>query len=65
MGKKLKTNKSMAKRIKVTKTGKLMHQKAYVSHLLKNKWDVIKKDKYRKEISSSEAKKIKNLLPYK
>lgn len=62
---KLKTNKSMAKRIKVTKNNKFLHQKAAVSHLLTNKWDSPSKMKYWKELSPSEAKRMKNLIPYK
>lgn len=62
---KLKTNKSMAKRIKVTKKNKFMHEKAYVSHLLTNKDKAQRQSKSWKSISDREYDKIKNLIPYK
>lgn len=65
MGVKLKTNKSMAKRIKVTKTGKFIHAKAWVSHLLTNKNKAHRNDRSWRILSSSEDTKIKNLIAYK
>lgn len=62
---KLKTNKSMAKRIKVTKNWKFIHKKAWVSHLLTNKWSAPQKDKSWRQIPACESKKIINLIPYK
>lgn len=62
---KVKTNKSMAKRIKVTKSGKLIHKKAWVSHLLTNKGSSPKKDPYGRVLSHKEEKKVRNLIPYK
>ncbi len=61
---KLKTNKSMSKRFKVTKNNKILHQKAGVSHLLTNKSDAPQKDQYWRELFKGDVKKIKNLLPY-
>ncbi len=65
MAGKLKTNKSMAKRIKVTKNNKLRHDKAYKNHLLTNKNKAQRQMWNWKEISKKEANKIKNLIPYK
>jgi large subunit ribosomal protein L35 len=64
MGKKIKTNKAMAKRIKVTKTGKLMHYKCWKSHLLMNKGKAPKRYKYWKELSKREYKKVEALILY-
>jgi ribosomal protein L35 len=64
MWSKIKTNKSMAKRIKVTKSWKLMHKKWHVSHLLTNKSDMTKACRWGKEISKADSKRVKNLLPY-
>lgn len=65
MSSKLKTNKSMAKRIKVTKWNKLIHWKVGKNHLLTNKDDTQKKFKYWKTISEQESKRVANLIPYK
>ncbi len=62
---KIKTNKSMAKRVKVTKSWKFIHKKAGVSHLLTNKWDSPEKDSSWREFSHRESHKVKNLIPYK
>ena len=62
---KLKTNKSMAKRIKVTKTGKLKHSKTCRNLLLTNKGKATKKHRYGKFIDKVEMKKIASLIPYK
>lgn len=63
--KKIKTNKSLAKRIKVTKKGKLRHSKTCRSHLLTNKGKATKRHKFGKELSKPDAKKIVQLIPYK
>ncbi|MEF2175510.1 MAG: bL35 family ribosomal protein [Candidatus Absconditabacteria bacterium] len=55
----------MAKRIKVTKTGKFIHAKAGVSHLLTNKNKAHRNDRSGRILSSSEDTKIKNLIAYK
>lgn len=64
MANKIKTNKAMAKRIKVTKTGKLIHQKAWVSHLLTNKNKAQRQNSYGLSMHESEVKKVRNLIPY-
>ena len=46
---KLKTHKGTAKRIKITKTGKLLRRRAFSNHLLS------KKSKSRKRVIKTEA----------
>ncbi len=62
---KLKTNRSMAKRIKVTWSWKFKHKKAWRSHLLTNKLRAPRKDLYGRTLSERESVKIKNLIPHK
>lgn len=50
------------KRFKVTKKGKVMHQKAFTSHLFVNKDKANRKFRYKKSLADMEAKKVKNLL---
>lgn len=64
-GNKLKTNRSAAKRIKVTGTWKLKHSKSYKSHLLTNKWNATKKEKMGQVLDKVEVKRIASLIPYK
>lgn len=61
---KIKTNKAMADRIKITKNGKLIHKKSRRSHLLTNKWRSNKVFTLGKEISGHYVSKIRRLLPY-
>ncbi len=63
---KMKTNRSAAKRFKITGSGKIMHFRAGKSHLLR------KKNRKRKrhlkkivEISSANISAVKRLIPYK
>lgn len=65
MKKKLKTKKALAKRIKVTKRGKLLRKKAGKSHLLSGKARK-RKRKLRKTalVSKAHIKTIKASLPY-
>ncbi len=64
---KLKTKKSVAKRFKITGTGKIMHYGAGGSHLLSKKSSKrkrrIKKAKVLK--NKGDIKVIKRLLPYR
>lgn len=64
-GNKLKTNRSAAKRIKVTGTGKLAHSKSYKNHLLTNKGNATKKEKMGQVLDKVEVKRIASLIPYK
>lgn len=54
----------MAKRIKITGTGKIRHDKARKSHLMTNKGRSDKSFLYGKEISPHHVNKIQHLLPY-
>jgi large subunit ribosomal protein L35 len=63
---KLKTNRSAAKRFKVTKTGKVKHKRAYLRHLLSSK------SRSRKRhlgapalLNTADGRKIKRLVPFK
>jgi len=58
---KLKSHKATVKRIKVTGTGKLMREKAAVSHLLTHKSD---RKKNPIELHKSDKARIKKLAPY-
>ena len=60
---KAKTNKAIAKRFKITKSGKILRRAIGQNHLLSKK-SSDKKRKLKKwvELSPSEAKKIKRLL---
>gem|GEM_PF-5046965 len=55
----------MAKRFKVTKTGKLKHSKTCRSHLLTKKGKKTKKHKFGKVVDKVETKRMSSLIPYK
>ena len=63
---KLKTNKTAAKRIKkITSSGKVLRRKTLAQHLVKRKTTrTIGESGVDMQVSKSEAKKIKKLLPY-
>jgi large subunit ribosomal protein L35 len=62
---KLKTHRGFAKRIKVTGTGKLKRAKAFHSHLLSNKTPKQKRRLSKPDtIHPSDAKRVRNLIPY-
>jgi large subunit ribosomal protein L35 len=60
---KLKTHKGIAKRIKISATGKLMRRRAYRGHLLAHKASSLKRE-YTKEfeIASGDAANVKSML---
>jgi len=60
---KLKTNQSLAKRIKISggKKGKLLRVKAAKSHLLSHKSD---RTKISLEIHGADTRRVKQMLPY-
>ena len=61
----LKTRSSVKKRVKITWTGKIMLQKAGKRHLLSDKTKRAKgRNKYGVAVDGSEAKKIKQQLPF-
>lgn len=62
---KLKTRKSVAKRFRLTKSGKIKRSKAFRRHLLGGKTSKRKKHLSRTDfVSSVEADTIKRMLPY-
>ncbi len=62
---KLKTNRSAAKRFKITKTGKLKKRSASRGHILgKMARKTKRKLRGSSYVSDSDAKKIRRLLPY-
>lgn len=63
MGQKMKTHKWAQKRIKITKTGKILFHKAGNNHLLTNKGNNNKAYPYGKVLSTTYKKKIRNLFP--
>ncbi len=64
---KLKTKKSVAKRFKITATGKVMHYGAGGGHLLSGKNSKRKRRIKKAAVlkSKGDSRRIKRLLPYK
>jgi len=59
----MKTHKGMAKRIKVSATGKMLRRKAYRSHLLAHKQAKTKRTYVQEfEVSKGDAANIKKML---
>ena len=65
MKQKLKTHKAMAKRVKITATGKVMRRKVALNHLRRNKSprSVRSMDKDF-QLATSDTRRMKRLLPY-
>lgn len=62
---KLKTHRGLAKRVKITATGKIKRSKAYHSHLLSSKTPKEKRRLSKSDtVHPSDAKRIRNLIPY-
>jgi large subunit ribosomal protein L35 len=62
---KIKTHRGLAKRVKVTGTGKIKRGKAFHSHLLSCKTPKMKRRLSKPDmINPSDAKRIKSLIPY-
>ena len=60
---KMKTNSSAKKRFKVTGSGKIMHQRAGMRHLLERKSSALtRRLAGTAELSPQDAKKVKKLL---
>ena len=65
MQQKMKTNRSAAKRFKVTGTGKLVRNKAYKRHILTKKTTKLKRSMRRQEVvDPTNVKNMKKILPY-
>ena len=65
MKQKLKTHKAMAKRVKITASGKFLRRKVAISHHRRNKspQSVRSADKYF-QLSTADTRRLKRLLPY-
>ena len=62
---KLKTRKSIAKRIKITKKGKVLKKKAGQDHFNARESGKVKRNKRRMtKISKANTKNLKRQLPY-
>ncbi len=62
---KMKTNRSAAKRFKVTGTGKLKRKKAYKRHILTKKSAKLKRNLRKSVVTdASNVKNMKKILPY-
>jgi large subunit ribosomal protein L35 len=62
---KVKTHRGMAKRVKVTATGKIKRRKAFHSHLLSSKTPKQKRNLAKGAlVHGTNAKNIKCLVPY-
>jgi large subunit ribosomal protein L35 len=61
----LKTNKSVAKRVKMTARGKLKRTRAFKGHILTKKTRKRKRHLRRSAlVSTVEARRIRRMLPY-
>jgi large subunit ribosomal protein L35 len=65
MAGKAKSHSGALKRFKITKKWKVFSSKSCNNHLLTNKWKTNKKSPYGKELTKTDSKMVKNLLPYK
>jgi large subunit ribosomal protein L35 len=62
---KMKTNRSAAKRFRLTGTGKLKRAKAFRSHILTKKSPKTKRNLRKTDyVSTSQEKVMKKILPY-
>ncbi len=62
---KIKTKRGLAKRVKVTATGKIKRAKAYHSHLLSSKTPKMKRRLSKSDlVHKSDMKIMKSLIPY-
>lgn len=62
---KLKSHTGAKKRFRITKTGKIVYNKAYKRHILTKKNKARKRNLRKKDIlSMAESAKIKPMLPY-
>ena len=60
---KLKTHQGMAKRIKVSADGKLMHRRAYRGHLLGGKQNSLKRTYVKEyEVAKGDEIQVKRML---
>jgi len=65
MKQKLKTHTAMAKRVKVTGSGKIMRRKVAASHLRRNKSpEAVRSMDKEFPLAKSDTRSMKRLLPY-
>jgi large subunit ribosomal protein L35 len=65
MKQKLKTHKAMAKRLRVTASGKFMRRKVAISHLRRNKSpQAIRSADKEFQLKTADTRRLKRLLPY-
>lgn len=65
MKQKLKTHKAMAKRVKITGSGKFMRRKVALNHLRRNKSPkAIRSMDKDFQLATSDTRRMKRLLPY-
>jgi large subunit ribosomal protein L20 len=65
MKQKLKTHKAMAKRLRVTASGKFMRRKVAISHLRRNKSSqAIRSADKEFQLKTADTRRLKRLLPY-
>ena len=65
MKQKLKTHKAMAKRVKITGSGKFMRRKVAINHLRRNKSpEAIRSMDKKFELATADTRRMKRLLPY-
>jgi len=65
MNRKAKTHRSSAKRLRITRTGKVVAHRAFKSHLLAHKSRKRKRQLKRQQtLSASAVRSIRKILPY-
>lgn len=65
MKQKLRTHKAMAKRVKVTASGKFMRRKIAINHLRRNKSpEAVRSMDKTFQLATSDTRRMKRLLPY-
>lgn len=65
MKQKLKTHKAMAKRVKVTASGKFMRRKVAINHLRRNKSpEAVRSMDKVFQLTTADTRRLKRLLPY-
>jgi len=65
MKQKLRTHKAMAKRVKVTATGKFMRRKVALNHLRRHKSpEAVRAMDKAFQLKPSDTRRMKRLLPY-
>jgi large subunit ribosomal protein L35 len=65
MKQKLKTHKAMAKRVKVTASGKFLRRKVAINHLRRNKSpEAVRSMDKNFPLATSDTRRLKRLLPY-